>query len=476
MPQFPGLSDSENCRDWEPGVPVDLEGIRDVDEKYWDDHRGTPKAFIALDVGERLWANRYGRLTAIRGPASAAERVGAELLQRLEPADLGLFFQDVRTRTLAGGTSATDFGGLFIGLSFFLIGAALLLTALLFAFGVEARSAEIGTLLAVGFKQRVVRRLFLIEALGLASLGAVLGAFVGLYYTEAVLYGLGTLWRDAVGTTDLRLHVRPVTVLGGGVGSIVVAMLAIWWAMRRTFRAPAVVLLGARAGVSGEPAAARRSSRVSLALAALATTGAVALALVAGTSAEQMAGAFFGAGALLLVAGLLVCRWIITGLAGARGPGPDRDGGALGSVMGLGLRNIGRRPGRSVATVAFLAGGTFLVVAVQANRLEPPRDASRRDSGTGGFALFGRTTLPILRDLTTSEGREAYGLDAGGVVRGRDRTASRARGRRCELPQLEPCAKPPPRRGAAAGPGVASSIRVRRAARRHPRSLAPART
>ena len=38
-----------------------------------------------------------------------------------------------------------DFGGLFIGFSFFLIAAALLLMALLFQFGLEQRATEIGT-------------------------------------------------------------------------------------------------------------------------------------------------------------------------------------------------------------------------------------------------------------------------------------------------------------------------------------------
>ena len=32
MPDFPGLADAENCRDWEPGIPVDLDKIRPKDE------------------------------------------------------------------------------------------------------------------------------------------------------------------------------------------------------------------------------------------------------------------------------------------------------------------------------------------------------------------------------------------------------------------------------------------------------------
>jgi len=35
MPQIPGLSDAGSCSEWETGVPVDLDDIRDKDEEYW---------------------------------------------------------------------------------------------------------------------------------------------------------------------------------------------------------------------------------------------------------------------------------------------------------------------------------------------------------------------------------------------------------------------------------------------------------
>src|SRR5207249_5914292 len=69
MPTIPGLTDRKHCRDWEPGIPIDLEKIRDKDERYWNAYRGTPKAFITLQAGQRIWANRFGDLTAVRYPA-----------------------------------------------------------------------------------------------------------------------------------------------------------------------------------------------------------------------------------------------------------------------------------------------------------------------------------------------------------------------------------------------------------------------
>ena len=45
MPAFPGLADVNNCRDWKPGVPVNLDKIRPKDEQYWNEHRGHTQGF-----------------------------------------------------------------------------------------------------------------------------------------------------------------------------------------------------------------------------------------------------------------------------------------------------------------------------------------------------------------------------------------------------------------------------------------------
>ncbi|MBK8977235.1 MAG: FtsX-like permease family protein [Planctomycetes bacterium] len=402
MPELPGLADARSCRDWDPGVPIELERLDDADQAYWDAHRGTPKAFTTLRAARALWGNRFGSLTAVRAPVALAERIADELPRRVEPAALGLRFADLRGPALAAGASATDFGGLFLGLSLFLIVAALLLTALLFAFGVEQRASEIGTLLALGFSPSAVRRLLLLEASALAVAGAVLGAVAGVAYTHAVLGGLGTLWRDAVGQTSLTVHIVPASVAGGASAAIAAALLALALTLRRVARRPAVELL--RGMVDGVGAAQRGHGRASVVLSGLTFVLAVSLVTMAGTSSDEAAGAFFGAGALVLASALFACRRLLMSLAAGAGV-------AVRSVAALGLRNAGRRPGRSLATIGLLASGTFLVVSVQAHRLEPPLDPSVRESGTGGFALFGRSTLPVLRGLDTASARAAYGLD-----------------------------------------------------------------
>ncbi len=412
MPKYPGFSQAENCRDWKPGIPIDLDRIRDKDEHYWDQYRGTPKAFVNLKTAQRIWGNRFGNLTAIRypanSPAAAAEirqRVETAFKHGLDPASVGLSFQPVREQALAAGGQGLDFGQLFVGLSFFLIVAALLLTGLLFALSVEQRAEEIGTLLALGFRPAGVRRLLLLEGGVLVLLGGCVGVVVGTVYTRAILYGLATIWRSAAGITSLQYHAEPATLAIGLSASVLVALATLWLSVRRYARQPATWLLaGSGAPLQGAASLPQRTIGWAVSIAAVA--GAVVILLANGARRDaSAAGAFFAIGGLLLIGGLGFTHALLsaTGYSGR----PERL-----SLMGLGLRSTTRRRSRSLATVAMLACGTFLVVAIGANRHGPESSAHRRSSGTGGFALFGESTLPIPYDLNTAAGRDAYGLSA----------------------------------------------------------------
>jgi hypothetical protein len=406
MPDFPGLRDSENCRDWEPGIPVDLNQIRDQDEEYWDAYRGTPKAWMTLAAAQKLWGNRFGSLTSVRLPREQAAALLDELQDRLTPASLGLFFQDVRSRALAASHTATDFGGLFFGLSLFLIAAALLLTGLLFALGVEQRGAEVGLLLAVGFLPAQIRRLFLTEAVLLSALGTLLGVFAAWGYTAAVLHGLSSIWQDAVGFATLRFFAPPVTLFVAVVSALAMTILAVFLALRKQVARPAVELLGTSASV--ELPTSRSSRRRSSWLAFVLTLTALAAVLYAGGGASgQAVGTFFGAGSMLLVGLILFSRVLLCRRQEVR-----RRGKRLASLWSLGLLGAARRPGRSLAIVALLACAEFLVMAVGAQRVGLLQEASDRSAGTGGFALVGRSTLGVLHDLNAEDGREAFALDA----------------------------------------------------------------
>ena len=410
MPEFPGVAKAESTSEWDAGFPL-VHKIRDQDEKYWKEHRGTPKAFVTLAAGQAMWGNRFGNLTAIRFPVPPGQdartfsaNLETTLLRNIDPASLGLRFEPVRAQALAASSQSQDFGGLFLGFSFFLILAALILMALLFQFGLEQRLTEIGTLLALGFTPARVRRLFLFEGILIAFLGGALGVLGGLGYAQAMLAGLTTIWRDAVGTSALRFHVTPMSLGLGLFSSVLVCAITIWFVLRKQARRPARELLSEggevqRSEVKGQSSKTKWAALASL----LAAVGLIGWSVASGDNAS--AETFFGAGSLLLIAGLAGVSVLLTAL-------DQSDWSRRLTVSALGVRGCTRRRSRSLASVALLACGSFLIVAVGANRLDAGRDATKRGSGTGGFALFGEATLPVLRDLNTKEGREFYNLDA----------------------------------------------------------------
>ena len=399
-PPFPGVSEAENCRDWDPGIFIDTSRIRPTDEDYWDKFRGTPKAFISLKAGQEMWQNRFGDLTAIRYPARSAAELERVLLAKLDPAGLGLAFQPVRDQALAGARESMDFGQLFIGFSFFLIAAALLLMAMLFVFSLEQRSEEAGILLALGFQPGQVRRVFLLEGIAVAVLGTAAGVLAGVLYTKLTLYGLGTVWRSAVNVASFNFHVRSSTLAIGILASALAAIVAIGLASRGQARRPAAQLLAGGAEREMAPLTDSHGKLIT-ALGVLGLLGALALIIASGSARNP--GVFFGAGSLLLISGIAFSHSLLAAMA--------RSSRIATTLARVGMRGAARLRGRSLTTVSVLAAGVFMIVSVSAFRHDPREHAYERSSGTGGFALFAQAALPVYEDLNTPESRAAVGLD-----------------------------------------------------------------
>jgi putative ABC transport system permease protein len=237
-PDFPGVSDVDNCRDWEPGIPMDMKAIRDKDEDYWDEYKGTPKGFITLAAGQKLWANRFGNLTAIRLPdeGQTSEAKANALALRLNLSDIGLMPRDFKHEAGAAAKGSVDFGGLFIGLSMFLIAAALVFAALLFLFTLERRASQIGLLMAVGWTRGMVRRAWLMEAGVIALAGVLLGVFGGMIYTQTALHGLSAVWSGATQGLPLVFSASLSTIFNAALATLVVVLLTLWWASRKLFK------------------------------------------------------------------------------------------------------------------------------------------------------------------------------------------------------------------------------------------------
>ncbi len=432
VPDYPGITASENISDWDPPFPVDLTRISKRDEDYWHEYRSTPKAFITLAKGQQLWGTRFGKLTSLRIiPQDASQLPAAletyrnKLRANLNPAALGFIVYPARAQGLEASRGATDFGEYFLYFSFFLVVSALMLAALFFKLGVEQRLREIGTLQAIGFPAARIRRLFLTEGLLLSALGSLLGLALALAYGKLMMHGLSTWWVGAVGTSLLRLHVSPLSLIIGGAGGILAALFCITLTLRSLKKASTRSLLHGvlkgrrveewKSGKGAEKSAGSQTSFSFFPLTrfpffpfALFTLLGLIFILLASMNIVGRVAGFFGGGALLLVA-CLCFQWAWLRRA--------RRGIIAGSgwlpVFRMGLRNASSRPARSVLCITLIASAAFIVVAVDAFRRDDKSLALDKKSGSGGYSLLGESDLPVVYDPNTEAGKEALNLIAG---------------------------------------------------------------
>ena len=422
VPDYPGITESESFSDWDPPFPIDLQRVRPQDEDYWKKFRTTPKAFIPIDVAQNLWQSRFGKITSLRvGPkrdqsfAEMQPRFERSLRETLDPAHGGFAILPVRAQGMDASRGATDFGEYFLYFSFFLVVSALMLSALFFKLGIEQRLREIGVLQAVGFPAAKIRKLFIAEGLTLAVVGSLLGIAGAVGYGEFVIVGLRTWWVDAVGTTMLRLHVSPLSLVLGAVGGIFAALLCVVWTLKGLGKKSTRSLLSGmttnddgsrqRLGHSGAIRKQLSAFRIATVLGLLGITLLISAAF---HLVNQVAG-FFGGGTLLLAALLCYQSAVLK-----RGSKRSITGSGWWSVTRLGLRNATSRPARSVLCIALIASAAFIIVAVDSFRHRESSQTLAQQSGNGGFPLLAESLLPLVHDPNTTEGREALNLTSGG--------------------------------------------------------------
>ncbi len=408
VPEYPGITESEDMSQWDPPFPIDLDRVRKQDEDYWHQYRATPKAFIPLSTAQSLWQTRFGKLTSIRVESPNGQltpemlnNYGASLRKSLDPALIGFQVVPVRDQGQAASRGATDFGEYFLYFSFFLVVAALMLTTLFFKLGIEQRAREIGTLQAVGFSDGEIRRLFLVEGGLLAGIGSLLGLAGAIAYAALLMYGLRTWWVGAVGTTALTLHISWVSLVIGAVGGVAAALICIYFTLRRLGRSSTrSLLMGFVEDFSRKDAKMQRR----LFLGPLFTVIGIALLIAGALQLIPRVAAFFGGGVILLIAGVFfISDWL------KRSKRPVIQGSGWWTIARLGFRNATYRPGRTVLCITLIASAAFIIVAVDAFR-RSSTTATDRKSGTGGFPFLAESLLPVVHDANTPEGRDSLNL------------------------------------------------------------------
>jgi putative ABC transport system permease protein len=426
-PEVEGITDAEDFDHWRKPFP--MKNVTQRDDEYWRKYRATPKAFVVLDAAQQLWSSRYGKLTSVRVSKrpgktlnESAGAYASAVLKELDPKAVGLVVRPVKYEGLQAASGTTDFTGLFIGFSFFLILSATILIGMLFRLGIEQRSSNVGLLQAVGYSPKQVRRLFLAEGGIVVVVGGLLGVAAAYEYASLMVYGLKTWWIGAIGTRFLDVYVTPTSLGGGFAASVIVSLLAVWWGLRYLRKLSTRELLAGATDVSltakSQRKRGRRSAKIAIVSAAiagvlvvLALTGLIPSTEAGGGISWQVV-AFFVVGIALLVASLsALSAWLDADkTAAVHGRGFSGD-------ARLGMRNAARHRQRSVMTVALIASATFVIVAVAAGHRNPAVELPDQSSGNGGFTLVAQSSTPLLLDLNSKAGREKLGLDFATKIR-----------------------------------------------------------
>ena len=414
IPEFPGIHDTADMSEWESPFPIDYTLIRSQDEAYWDEYGPTPKAFISLETGKRLWKNRFGDLTTVRMNASQDSDVHAtrarfetEFLKKIQPEQIGFQFLSLQAEGLQAATGATDFGMLFGSLSGFIIFAVALLVGMLFRIGVEQRSREIGLLQAVGYPLAKVRRRFLLEGGAVASIGSLLGCLFAIGYAQLMIFGLQTWWLPAIGTPFMELHVNPWSLVSGLLTALAVVMISIRLTVQHLGQAPATALLAGETDFSEITLKSRvekTKARSGLAIVKSVAIGLVAVVIVFFLFFDKLLSGTVGIWIedpiidfLALTLGIIGAGWSAfdSWLKSQRVPKRF-------NRMRFALKNAARQPRRSSTCIQTVSLACCIIVAVGVNRHDAPPETE--------YAFVAESALPLHHSLSTSEGRFELGF------------------------------------------------------------------
>ena len=414
IPEFPGIHDTADMSEWESPFPIDYTLIRSQDETYWDEYGPTPKAFLPLETGKRLWKNRFGDLTTIRMSTAQDSDVQAtrtlfetEFLKKIQPERVGFQFLALQADGLQAATGATDFGMLFGSLSGFIIIAVALLVAMLFRIGVEQRSREIGILQAVGYPLVKIRRRFLYEGGTIAGIGSLLGCLLAIGYAQLMIFGLQTWWLPAIGTPFMELHVNPWSLVSGVLIALAVVMISIRLTVHRLGQTSTTALLAGETDFT-ETTLKRQTGKTQ-------SPSGMAIAKMIGIGVATVIILFF----------LFFDKWFSDTFGiWIEDPMIDFLGLTMG-IIGVGwtafdrwlksqkvsrrlnrtrfaLKNAARQPGRSTTCIQTVSLACCIIVAVGVNRHDAPPETE--------YAFVAESALPLHHSLNTPEGRFELGF------------------------------------------------------------------
>ena len=397
MPEFPGISGSESCSDWDAGVPVNMNDIRRKDEDYWNKFKGTPKAFISYTKGEELWGNNFGPATALRFPQGISDRDIVEKLKgSLEPDKSGFIVTDIAGESLKAANESVDFSSLFLSLGFFLILASIVLLSFAVTSYFDSKREQVNTFFALGFTDKWIGNLLLLESSLIALVGAFIGAFAGYLVNIIITGALNSVWKGAVQTDTLKAFFNTVPIATGFVATVITVIVFLLVKTKRYLK---------KLNKKEKDTHVSPSYRNNLILLVTSAFLTGLLFVLSRFYIDQEISLCFASGTFLLISLVLFWRQYYIGSAGL-------NTGTIKKRYGLSRLYYSFYPSHAIAPILFIAAGIFAVFITGANRMNFDELHLTRSSGTGGYLLWCESTIPLRDDLNTPAGKKNTGLNS----------------------------------------------------------------
>lgn len=400
-PRFPGLSDAENCGEWDTGIPI-KHRIRPKDEEYWDDYRGSPKAFISLKAAQQMWGNRWGMHTGLRIDGhESAKNLQIQLTSKLTPANFGIKKYDLKKNAKHAISGPVDFSQLFLSFGFFVVLAGLTLSALIFGFSLEQRNRQVGLLLSLGYTYARVRLITWIEVVIVCMLGALIGLGWAWFFGNGVLWMLNGAWEGAVSKLNILYAPTMDSVIWGMLASFFVGLIPLFFITRKQINGRPVELLQDAEFLDTYGLRSKQSSwsMGTKWIEKILWSGLVFFLIACLFFELPPSPSFFGIGALSVFAGLLRLfrhQSYKTNIRSIR-------------LSNL-LINLDFRSGRKITIMGILAVGTFLVIGAGGFKQQLPTLSKNVQSSTGGFSYIIQTSIPLYDDLQSRSARDLFDL------------------------------------------------------------------
>jgi putative ABC transport system permease protein len=398
MPFIPGLSDAGNCRDWDAGVPIDLQSIRQKDEEYWETYKGTPKAYISLTTGQNIWANRFGNISTIIIPSTfySTTEISNIITRNINPSNLEFRINETRKYGELAATNGEDFSSLFAGLGMFIIFSALLLTVLLLNLSLKNRESQIELYGSLGFSKKIIRKIILGEFFAITVAGGIFGVIISIFYSKLIMIGLNQVWYDIVRTNILSLHYSYSSLIFGGLSGISLSLIA--------------AIFGINKNIFKKDNHNKNKKRGFLISKQILRYVAILLLFLSiAAFAYLFTYVQFDKIFLWLITGIVFFIALLGIIANHLYSDITPSVSHL-SVIRLSTGNLSRNPGRSLSIIVLLAIGSFIVITTAANRKNISLDYSDHTGGTGGFDYFAETSVPFLRNLNNPDTKSELSL------------------------------------------------------------------